>query len=178
MRDSQSFEFSDAARLYATHATLIDQMWEELKNSLAAFMEAITEVAREQFSSGSFKSKRERSGSNQTYHSWWITDDVCNDRDLPYVFTHPTDPSIIADQKIVLNANVKQARRSQFPDLIQARTLLTLEPTMSLEPGRENSLFAVVVDFSDADDPAALIADALLRILNVLAAAQRDSIKR
>ncbi|HSZ59580.1 MAG TPA: hypothetical protein VK797_28310, partial [Tepidisphaeraceae bacterium] len=109
---SGEFEnFSEAARLYAKYAGVVEEMRELFVTNISAFLDAVRDRMRSQVKDGC-KLGEWRSDK---YINWWIEDPESDD-DCPYVWIESQLPEIVEPGilKLIATAGSTRDRNQQF----------------------------------------------------------------
>ena len=166
--------FSAAARLYAEHADVVEQMRKEFEASVAAFLDALRELVSGQFSEGSLHERQTRG-----YRYWWCADDTANYDTHAHLWVDTRKPTLVREGRLELYASAPAATADE---LKRYAALATSERSTSAwapgvpRPGTGGpySLFSVTIRQVDTQ-PLEIIAGAVGKVIQYLYETERAS---
>lgn len=156
---SGGFEnFTEAARLYAKYASVVEEMRELFGANISAFLDAVRDRMRSQVKDGC-KLGEWRSDK---YVNWWI-EDAESDDDCPYVWIESQLPEIVEPGilKLIATAGSTRDRNQQFATVRE-----TLRLPASCEITKGGGLFTIKISYNT--DPVTNTAQPTLAVLTAL----------
>jgi hypothetical protein len=143
--------FSDAARLYAEHAAIVEMMQGEFAESTASFLDGLAAALQQAVRPEVFREKKTGGQAGPLYRSWWLAD-VADDRENhPLIWFNARQPSIVHPGRLELTVCApKASTHDQSRYLTVAKQTSLANYSQSVKQGTW-SLFRLVVPYAVGD---------------------------
>lgn len=164
---SNAFEkFSEATRLYARYALVVDEMYEIYLRDLCAFADTLANRVGSLVPEGQFQ--KETSGANRRYRYWCLYDGTDDDEEqVSYVWVDTQDGRLVVPGAMHLTVEIDdkdEARRRQVAALQHE---LSLPDHCRVLKGEYGGLFTIAISYGDGD-PVAAAEGPVLTVLRAL----------
>jgi hypothetical protein len=162
---SEFKQFSEAARLYAQYAQIVEQMEEIFVNDISAFLDAVRTRMQAKLDSGRIEEEE-----TKEYRSWWIEDeDTKHNEDPPFIWLERRLSEIIIPGVLTVMADINDADEAEKRRVASIKSSLVLPTNCKLLDRRR---FAVSISYGDGD-PVETASVPILAILIALHRAEK-----
>lgn len=155
-------KFSEAARLYAENANVVDIMYESFQQNINEFLDSLRDEIRHLVAPENFQEK-----ITTGYRYWWLADNNLDKDSYPQLWLGSTDPSIVFPGNLVLWAISPKDSGENLKRLVEIANKSELKRYCEHAKGGPWSLFTVNVQYTEEDPvekAAKPIADVLLEL--------------
>ena len=157
---SDSFQFSEAARLYVKYLAVVNEMRQLFESNVSAFLDAVRTRMQAKLDNGKIEES-----INGGYLSWWIEDeDTKNEDEVPYIWLERKNADIIGLGVLTVIADIGEATEVEKQQLSARKSSLNLPMQCKVFDRR---LFGVTITYGDGD-PVEAAAEPILSILVAL----------
>jgi len=156
------FKFSDAARLYAQHKAVVDEMYRVFISDIEKFLDALRERVAERVTTG----KLDEEG--KAGRAWYIWDEEDGDDEVPYIWFRIDDAEIVNPGILNLTVLADGELKPHREKLKTILSILQLGKNARIVQGTGGqTLFTVIISYG-ADDPIGNAAEPILALLVAL----------
>jgi hypothetical protein len=159
--------FSEAARLYAEHAAVVELMQRELHKGIASFLDAVRSALHSMVAPETLREKQ-----TGAYRYWWLADEADDMENHPLLWFEARRPAIVHPGHLAMTACAPRASAAERARYVALSKGPPLAQYCKSGKGGTWSLFTFTVTYTDGD-PVEQVAEPISQLLRSLRHTER-----